>query len=109
MKKLLLSILALLFLTAPVAFANSGGSISATAVAATTDLDGNHVLLSNTGSKTVYISVTAKTQAVVAATTSSFPLVASGSIVMDSTVGFTAISTICGGSDSSTVTYLVWE
>jgi hypothetical protein len=66
-----------------------------------------HLLLKNTGAKTAFIRLNDSADAAV----TDFPLVAGGSISLDSDAGsiIYSVSAICGGADNSTLVYLGWN
>ena len=101
----------LVFLLAPLAFAKSGsGQISATATAASTAVQGSHLIIVNQGSNEVFINV-GQDGAVTTAATSSFRLDTDEGIAIDAESGhnFNAVSTICSTSETATVVYIYWD
>jgi hypothetical protein len=82
------------------------GVISATAASAVKVIGRRHVVLVNTGAKTVFIRLN---DAVAVVT--DFPIAAGASVTLDSSEGseIYSVVTICGGADATTVSYLAFN
>lgn len=82
------------------------GTINATAASAVTKIGRRHIVLVNSGAKTVYIRLNDAT-----ALTTDFPLGAGADITLDASEGdvIYSVVTICAGADVTTVNYLAWN
>ena len=82
------------------------GVISAAVASAVTIIGRRHVVLVNTGAKTVFIRLNDAT-----ATVSDFPIASGASVTLDSSEGseIYSVVTICGGADATTVSYLAFN
>lgn len=106
MKKIL-SVIILLFMFSPLAFAipSKQGTISATDVEATTTLGGYHVVLVNDGPNEVFVAFNKAS----AATTSDFKLDANESVVLDSNDRIDTVRHICSTGETASVRYVTWN
>jgi len=82
------------------------GQIAATPVSAETKIGRRHVVLVNSGAKTVYIRLNDRPASV-----SDFPIGAGKSATLDCDSGSViySVTTICAGADATTVDYLGWN
>lgn len=103
------SLMVLMLMCSGSVYASVGGSISATDVELTTDVDGSHMLLINDGANEVFLVLNESGKTASLATTSEFELKSGESFLPESNRSFTSVSTICTSAETTTIRFIAWD